>query len=126
MNPDKLKIMLIMLVSVAAVSLGEALLSKGMKQTLDGSLAVLVRSILTNGYIVTGTLLMMVYFCMYMYALKLADLSFVLPLTALSYLLGALLAKYFLHEDVSAAKWIGTFVITLGVVIVGLGSNGKP
>lgn len=115
-----------MLVSVAAVSLGEALLSKGMKQTLDGSFGVIVRSIVTNGYVLTGTLLMMVYFGMYMVALRLADLSFVLPLTALSYLLGALLAKYFLREDVSAAKWIGTFVITLGVVIVGLGSDGKP
>lgn len=114
-----------MLVSVAAVSLGEAMLAKGMKQTVDGTFAVVARSILTNVYVVGGTLLMMVYFGMYMYALKLADLSFVLPLTALSYLLGALLAKYFLHEDVSPAKWIGTLVITLGVVIVGLGSDGS-
>ena len=114
-----------MLVSVAAVSMGEAMLSKGMRQTLEGPFGVVLRSILTNGYVLGGILLMMVYFGMYMYALKLADLSFVLPLTALSYLLGALLAKYFLHEHVGPAKWIGTLVITLGVLIVGLGSNGK-
>ena len=125
MNPDKLKVMLIMLVSVAAVSLGEAMLSRGMRQTMEGSFGVIMRSILTNGYVIGGMLLMMVYFGMYMYALKLADFSFVLPLTAISYLLGALLAKFFLHEHVGPAKWIGTFVITLGVIIVGLGSNGK-
>ncbi len=125
MNPEKLKVMLIMLVSVTAVSLGEAMLAKGMKQTVDGTFAVAARSILTNVYVVGGMLLMMVYFGMYMYALKLADLSFVLPLTALSYILGALLAKYFLHEDVNPAKWIGTLVITLGVVIIGLGSDSS-
>ena len=114
-----------MLVSVAAVSLGEAMLAKGMKQTADGNALVVARSLLSNFYVVGGTMLMMVYFGMYMYALKLADLSFVLPITALSYLLGALLAKYFLHEDVSPAKWIGTLVITLGVFIVGFGSDGQ-
>ena len=113
-----------MLVSIGAVSLGEALLSKGMKQTLEGPFAVVARSILLNGYVMGGMLLMIIYFVFYLYALKLADFSFVLPLTALSYVLGALLAKYLLHENVSAAKWIGTSVIVLGVIIVGLGSDG--
>lgn len=126
MNPNKLKVIWIMLVSIGAVSLGEALLSKGMKQTAEGPFATVARSVLFNGYVVSGTFLMMIYFGFYMYALKLADFSFVLPLTAMSYVLGALLAKYMLHENVSAAKWIGTFVITLGVIIVGLGSGDKP
>lgn len=124
MNPNKWKVICIMLVSVGAVSLGEALLSKGMKQSADGSFAVVARSLLLNGYLAAGTLLMTIYFVFYLYALKLADFSFVLPLTAISYVLGALLAKHLLHENVSAAKWIGTFVITLGVIIVGLGSDG--
>lgn len=125
MNPEKWKVILIMLVSVSAVSMGEAMLSRGMKQTLDGSLGIIVRSALTNGYVLGGTFLMIIYFGMYLYALRLADFSFVLPLTAVSYLMGALLAKYFLGETVSAAKWIGTFVITLGVIIVGVGSGVK-
>ena len=113
-----------MLVSVGAVSLGEALLSKGMKQMPVGTFAVVMRSFLVNGYTMSGMLLMIIYFGFYTYSLKLADFSFVLPLTAVSYVLGALLAKYLLHEHVSAAKWLGTFVITLGVIIVGLGSDG--
>ena len=120
-----MKVVLIMLVSVGAVSVGEAMLSRGMKQTLDGSLAVVIRSVLTNGYVVGGTSLMIIYFLAYMYALKLADFSFVLPLTAVSYFMGALLAKFFLHENVTPVKWIGTFFITVGVIIVGVGSGAK-
>ena len=124
MNPNKWKVICIMLLSVGAVSLGEALLSKGMKQMPVGTFAVVMRSFLVNGYTMGGMLLMIIYFGFYTYSLKLADFSFVLPLTAMSYVLGALLAKYLLHETVNTAKWIGTFVITLGVIIVGLGSDG--
>lgn len=120
-----MKVIMIMLVSVGAVSTGEAMLSRGMKQTLDGSFLTVIRSILTNGYVVGGTALMIIYFLAYMYALRLADFSFVLPLTAISYFMGALLAKFFLHEVVSPAKWLGTFFITVGVIIVGVGSGAK-
>lgn len=120
---EKGKVIAIMLVAVLAVSLGETLLSKGMKQTGDGSGLEQARAVLTNGYVVGGTLLMMLYFGLYMAALKQADLSFVLPLTALSYLLGAILARLYLHEHVSPTRWLGALVITVGVIIVGLGER---
>lgn len=120
---EKGKVIVIMLIAVLAVSLGETLLSKGMKQIGDGSGLQQARAVLTNGYVVGGTLLMMVYFGLYMAALKQADLSFVLPLTAVSYLLGALLARYYLHEHVSPTRWLGALVITVGVMIVGLGER---
>jgi drug/metabolite transporter (DMT)-like permease len=67
---------------------------------------------------------MALYFVLYMLALRWADLSFVLPLTALSYLLGAMLAKYYLHETVTPVRWLGAAIITLGVVVVGMGDSG--
>jgi uncharacterized membrane protein len=73
---------------------------------------------ISNCYVVIGTLMMMAYFGLYAYALSKADISFVLPITAMSYLFVATLAKYFLHEPVSPARWIGAGVITIGVVIV--------
>ena len=126
MTADRLKVVAIMLCAVLAVSLGEALLSKGMKQSnaLVGGLWPQMRGIVTNGYVLLGVLLMSVFFGLYMLALKWADLSFVLPLTALSYLFGALLAKTYLGEAVTPVRWIGALVITLGVVIVGLGDVG--
>ncbi len=123
-SAEKWKVVLMVLVATLAVSVGETLLSKGMKQTTGDGFGVL-RSALTNGYVVGGTLLMMLYFGTYTAALKVADFSFVLPLTALSYLIGGILAKYYLKEDVNAMRWIGTFVITIGVIIVGLGGDGS-
>jgi uncharacterized membrane protein len=112
------------MLAVVAVSVGETLLTKGMKQTGDGAWWRVGLAALNNGYVIVGTLLMAVYFGMYMTALKLAPFSFVLPLTAVSFLLGGLLAKFYLHEQVGTLKWIGYLVIMVGVVLVGLGEAG--
>src|SRR5579875_1179205 len=51
--------------------------------------------------------------------LSMADLSFVVPVTAIGYLLAALLGKTFLHETVSAERWVGTALIFFGAALVG-------
>ena len=61
------------------------------------------------------------FFCTYLTALSWADLTYVLPATALSYVLMALLAKIFLHEDVTLAHWLGIALITAGVGFVATG-----
>jgi drug/metabolite transporter (DMT)-like permease len=123
MSPARGRILLIMLGAVLALSVGETLLSKGMKQAgrIEGGWTAHVVSILRNGWILAGCALLVVHLGLYMWALSGADLSFALPLTAASYPLAALLAKYFLREDVGAARWVGTFLITAGVAIVVLG-----
>lgn len=124
MTADKWKVVVITLLAVVAVSVGETLLTKGMKQTGDGVWWRVGLSAITNRYVTIGTLLMAIYFGLYMMALKLAPLSFVLPLTAVSFLLGGLLAKFYLHEEVGPLKWLGYLVIMVGVVLVGLGEAG--
>ena len=113
-----------MLLATLAVSLGEALLAKGMKEpnTVGPGTWAQIRAVL-NWAVVCGTLLMTTYFGLYMLALKWADLSFVLPLTAISYLLGATLARFYLHEQVTPARWLGAIIITIGVIVVGLGES---
>ena len=126
MFPGKIKVMFLMMVAVFAVSIGEALLSKGMKesQLISGGFWAQVRNVILNGHVIGGTALMAAYFGLYMLALRWADFSFVLPLTALSYLLGALLARYYLGETVTPVRWVGALVITVGVIIVGVGDQG--
>lgn len=126
MTADKLKVVAIMLAATLAVSMGEALLSKGMRQSnaVTGGIWAQVRGIVGNGHVLLGTLLMASYFGLYMLALKWADFSFVLPLTAASYLFGLLLARFYLDETVTPARWIGTLIITAGVLVVGLGDRG--
>jgi len=48
-------------------------------------------------------------------------ISFVIPASALSYVVGTLGAKYILHEDVSPARWIGVLLVCAGVALVAAG-----
>ena len=125
MIADKWKVIGIMFLATLAVSVGETLLAKGMKHTntVGPGLWTQMRAVI-NWYVVSGTLLMAAYFGLYMLALKLADLSFVLPLTGISYLIGAALSRFYLHELVTPTRWLGAVIITAGVIVVGLGESG--
>ncbi len=118
-----MRVIVITLIAVCCVSFGEALLSKAMKEVgpIDRLSLPLISRIASNGHLWVGIFLMAVFFVLYSIALSWADLSYVLPLTAISYLTGAFLAKYYLHEDVTLVRWIGATVITIGVIIVGRG-----
>ena len=117
------RILLIMLASVVALAAGETALSKAMKQTpgQGGGWITQAQALLSNGWFVAGLVLVSAHFGLYLLALRRADLSLAMPLTAASYPLTALMARFYLGESMGAARWIGTFVITAGVVILVLG-----
>ena len=125
MSSEKWKVVGVILLATLAVSIGETLLAKGMKQTngVTGDFWAQLKGVLNPG-VIFGTMLMASYFGLYMLALKWADISFVLPFTALSYLIVALLAKFYLHETVTPSRWLGVAIIMLGVVVVGIGEGG--
>lgn len=115
----------VVMIGVLCVSIGEGLLSMGMKRVGAANLSGLRFALGAAGspYVLAGTALMLVFFGLYALALSWADFSFVLPLTAASYLFGALFARYVLHEDVTPTRWAGVALIILGVIIVGMGSR---
>jgi uncharacterized membrane protein len=49
-----------------------------------------------------------------------ADLSYVLPVTSIGYVLTAIAGRVFLNEDISAIRWAGTLFIVAGTALVGL------
>ncbi len=51
--------------------------------------------------------------------LSVADLSFILPMTAIGYVVSVFLGKVFLHEDVSLVRWLGALLIFGAIVLVG-------
>jgi uncharacterized membrane protein len=55
-----------------------------------------------------------------MHLLSLADLSFVLPVTSIGYVLNAVIGRFLLGENVSAERWLGTGLIIAGTVVTGL------
>ena len=66
-----------------------------------------------------GIAMHILWLVMRMSLFSLADLSFVLPLTASGYLLTALLGRFFLHEEVTSTRWLGILLLFLGVIIAG-------
>jgi drug/metabolite transporter (DMT)-like permease len=129
MSGQRGRVLVIMLAAVLALALGETALAKGMKQTarIEGTWMELVLATVRNDWVLAGSLLLLVHLGLYLLALRYADLSFALPLTAASYPLSALLARYYLHEQVGTGRWLGTLFITVGVAIVALGEPaGSP
>jgi len=53
-----------------------------------------------------------------MTALSFADLSYVMPATAISYVLMTLLSIFWLHEHVGPERWSGILFIVIGVGLV--------
>jgi drug/metabolite transporter (DMT)-like permease len=56
-------------------------------------------------------------------ALSIYNVSFVVPVTALSYVAGALGGVVFLNERVNTQRWIGVVLVAIGVVLVFLGKS---
>ncbi len=114
-------------------SVGDSLLSYGMKQVGSVSLAHLESVIFAvlNPWIALGILFLLGFFAAYMTALSWADLTYVLPATSLGYVILALIAKFALHEHVSLSRWLGIVLISGGVAFVTRGpalthSEAKP
>ncbi len=119
---------LILTLAVLTLALGETAIARGMKQAgAEGSAGWwgFVRVSVGNGWVVGGALLLGLHLLIYATALSRFDLSFVMPITAASYPLGTLLARFFLQEEVNLARWAGTLVIALGVAVVAWGEAQK-
>lgn len=119
---------LVLLAVVIFASTGDASLARGMKNfgaVTMGNLPHLL-TVLFSPWIMGGIALLILFFASYLSALSWADLTYVLPATALSYVMMALLGKYFLHENVTMWRWVGIALITAGVGFVATGPEKTP
>ncbi len=112
------------LVSISA-PLGDTCLSRGMTHLPPVTLAhpaSLITAVFTP-WIAAGIALLIGFFASYLTALSWADLTYVLPATAFGNVIVALLAKFWLHDSISPARWAGIVLITLGVGFVAQGPS---
>lgn len=119
-----LKTLVVMLIAITAGAVGDIFLTQGMKSSGDIS-AMNVRQIvetvlkcLTNWRLILGTAMQAVYFGLWLAVLSWEDLSVALPLQALSYIVVAFLAQWFLGENVSNMRWAGICLICVGVAMI--------
>jgi drug/metabolite transporter (DMT)-like permease len=110
---------------MVGASVGDTLLSRGMKQVGPVSLHHLITLLiaLKNPWVLCGIVFLILFFASYLTALSWADLTFVLPATGFGYVIIALLSKFWLHETISLERWVGIALITLGVGFVTRGPS---
>jgi drug/metabolite transporter (DMT)-like permease len=119
---------LVLLMVALASAFGDTALAVGMKQVGPVSLAhpYALFSALLTPWVVGGILLLLVWTGCYLTALSWADLSFVLPATSFAYVAVAFLSRFWLHERISPARWLGITLITAGVGFVTRGPSYTP
>jgi len=87
------------------------------------ALVRLIGRVLRSGWMWLGLLLMAVGFFSLLEMLSLENVSFVVPVTALSYGFGALGGKLFLREQVTRRRWVGVLLVCVGVGLVLIGQR---
>ena len=103
---------------------GDVFLTKGMKQVGDVSaigaiqLFQTIKRIAGNLNFVLGVVCLAVSFFSFLTVLSWANLSFVVPATAIVYVVTVLGAKFFLKEQIDGMRWAGTLLVCFGVALV--------
>jgi drug/metabolite transporter (DMT)-like permease len=72
------------------------------------------------GWMWAGVGFMTLAFFSLLAVLSMENVSFVVPVTALSYAAGAIGATLFLREKISKQRWLGVLVVCVGVTLVWL------
>lgn len=112
-----------------SIPIGDGCLRRGMASMPSISLAhplALIGAVFTP-WIALGIVLLIGYFASYLTALSWADLTYVMPATAMGNVILALLAHFWLHEQISWMRWVGVVLVTVGVGFVANGpANTTP
>lgn len=115
------KTVLFIALAVVANSFGNLLLAMamdhmpGFDSTTFGS--YLMR-LLENPYLLPGVTLTAIFTITQVSLFSWADLSFVVPCIASSYIVSTLLGEFILGEDVEPIRWAGVILIAVGVAMV--------
>ncbi len=131
-----LKIVLVMTVAVTAVTFGDIFMAQAMRSVGPLGLANLsspsaflatILRIFGTPKVWLAISCMATFFFLWQAVLSWGvDLSYVLPMTALTYVMNAFLAGPLLGEAVTPQRWAGTLLIFLGVILVTLTSKPSP
>lgn len=122
------KVLYFFMIVVAGTG-GELCVSRAMKQVgevHDFRPAAIVRVLgraLTVKWMWFGVGMMTMAFFSLLAILSMEKVSFVVPVTALSYVAGALGGRFFLGERISLSRWTGIALVCVGVTLVFLGKG---
>src|SRR6202162_3545014 len=116
-----LKTYFVLLFFLALKAAGNSWMAWGMKQVperMSINPALYLRAML-NPFVALAIVALILALLTRMALLSLADLSFVLPVTSVGYVIAVFLGKVLLHETVTRQRWLGTLLIFAGAALVG-------
>lgn len=113
----RLKTCLVAVFVILSNVVGNYFLKRGMTGDLVSPLDYI--AVLFRPWVAAGVLLLILWMLARMALLSWADLSYVLPVTAIGYVLVALEGVWFLGERITTRRWAGIALIVAGVALVG-------
>jgi drug/metabolite transporter (DMT)-like permease len=125
MNPEsarlRVKTWICAVIVVFSNVFGNFFLKRGMPAELSTPLEYI--TVLFRPWVAAGVGLLILWMLSRMALLSWADLSYVLPVTSIGYVLVAIVGHVFLREQISTTRWAGIALIVAGVALV---SGGAP
>jgi drug/metabolite transporter (DMT)-like permease len=118
------KLIIVLFVALFFEAIGVVFLSKGLKEVgalVEPNFAGVARIVgraLRNPHVLAGVFFEALFFLGLLYLISQADVSFVWPLTSLSFVVTTVAAKLYLHEQISALRWSGVCLIMLGAALI--------
>jgi drug/metabolite transporter (DMT)-like permease len=125
------KLLLILLIGLVFEAAGVVLLKKGITQIGEVrriSPREIVRIVTvgaTNTTILLGIFFEALFFACLLILMSKSDITFLWPLTALSFVMTTLAALLFLGEKVSPVRWAGVVFIMLGAALISYSEHSK-
>ena len=115
------KTRLVTLIVIFSQALGNWSLAWGMKhEAAHMALSpIAVLRTMFSPWVGLGIVLLILWLLSRMALLSWADLSYVLPVTSVGYVISAILGKYSFAEEISPARWAGVALIVAGTALVG-------
>jgi drug/metabolite transporter (DMT)-like permease len=125
------KLLVILLIGLVFESTGVILLKKGMarsgemKGVTATEIARVLKTSVTNPQILLGVFFEALFFACLLLLMAKSDISFLWPLTGLSFVFATLAAMLFLDERVSPLRWAGVVLIVLGAALISYSQQSK-
>jgi drug/metabolite transporter (DMT)-like permease len=119
-----IKILLILFIGLVFESTGVILLKKGMGRIGEpnpvnaSQIVRLIKAGAANPQILLGMFFEALFFICLLILMAKSDISFLWPLTALSFVFATFAAIWFLHERVGPLRWAGVVLIMLGAALI--------
>ena len=86
---------------------------------------VLLKAVFFSPFFWAGLAAVVSVFVLWSLILSKIDLSVAVPIASFSYILVPAVSVIFLHEQITALRWLGVFFVLAGVVLVSLSSKER-